>query len=70
MHPSRILVSSGGIPVVTYSECTDVALVFHTALPHRVTEEDEYEGYRIPAGANVIASVWLVSRSCGYLPCL
>lgn len=27
-------------------------------LPHRVTREDEYLGYRIPAGATVIANNW------------
>lgn len=27
-------------------------------LPHRVTEEDVYEGYRIPLGALVVVNVW------------
>lgn len=28
------------------------------ALPHRVTEDDEFAGYRIPKDATVIANVW------------
>ncbi|KJA26057.1 hypothetical protein HYPSUDRAFT_347562 [Hypholoma sublateritium FD-334 SS-4] len=28
------------------------------AAPHRVIEDDEYEGYRIPAGATIIANTW------------
>lgn len=31
------------------------------ALPHGVTEEDEYAGYRIPEGATVMANVWWVA---------
>ncbi len=27
-------------------------------LPHSVTEDDEYLGYRIPAGSTVIANIW------------
>ena len=35
---------------------------FHlnTALPHRVIREDEYQGFRIPKDATVIANVWYV----------
>lgn len=33
---------------------------FLTALPHRLTEEDTYEGYRIPKNATVIANTWAV----------
>lgn len=29
-----------------------------TGLPHCVTEDDEYEGYRIPKGATIIACQW------------
>lgn len=28
------------------------------ALPHRVTQEDTYEGYRIPEGTTVMANIW------------
>lgn len=29
-------------------------------VPHRVTQEDEYMGYRIPAGASVVCNVWTI----------
>ena len=29
-------------------------------LPHRVTAEDEYKGFLIPAGATVFANIWCV----------
>jgi cytochrome P450 len=28
-------------------------------LPHRVIQDDVYEGYRIPKGATVIANIWV-----------
>jgi cytochrome P450 len=28
------------------------------AVPHRVTEDDEYNGFRIPKGSTIIANVW------------
>ncbi len=31
-----------------------------TALPHRLTEEDTYEGYRIPKHATVVANTWAI----------
>lgn len=31
------------------------------AAPHSVTQDDSYMGYRIPAGATVLANVWFVS---------
>lgn len=30
------------------------------ALPHRVSQDDIYEGYLIPKGATVIGNVWYV----------
>ncbi|KAH9487035.1 Cytochrome P450 monooxygenase [Psilocybe cubensis] len=33
------------------------------SLPHRVIEEDEYEGYHIPAGAVVTPNVWAIMHS-------
>lgn len=27
-------------------------------LPHRVVQDDEYLGYRIPKGATVVANIW------------
>lgn len=29
-------------------------------VPHKVTQEDEYMGYRIPAGASVVCNVWAI----------
>ena len=31
-----------------------------TALPHLASQEDDYKGYRIPAGSIVIGNVWYV----------
>ena len=33
------------------------------ALPRRVTNEDEYAGYRIPAGATIFGNSWYVLRA-------
>ena len=30
----------------------------HPAVPHKVTQDDEYNGYHIPAGALVVGNVW------------
>lgn len=40
------------------------------AAPHGVTQDDEYMGYRIPAGATVISNVWYVKleNKAGYNP--
>lgn len=35
---------------------------FPNGLPHRLMEEDIYEGYYIPAGATVFANLWAMSR--------
>lgn len=32
------------------------------AVPHMATEEDEYKGHTIPAGAIIIPNVWYVKR--------
>ncbi|KAK7037684.1 hypothetical protein VNI00_010910 [Paramarasmius palmivorus] len=31
-------------------------------VPHRVTKEDEYMGYRIPGGATVYANIWAITH--------
>ena len=31
-----------------------------TAIPHRLTESDTYEGYYIPAGSIIIPNAWCV----------
>ena len=33
------------------------------AVPHRVTKEDEYGGYVIPAGSTIVANIWAMTRS-------
>ena len=33
---------------------------FYTGVPHSLTTEDEYKGYRIPAGAIIIPNAWYV----------
>ncbi|KAF9568495.1 cytochrome P450 [Agrocybe pediades] len=43
-------------------------LVTPLALPHRVIREDVYEGYRIPAGATVVANVWAILHDEGLYP--
>ncbi|KAL0070250.1 hypothetical protein AAF712_002742 [Marasmius tenuissimus] len=37
-------------------------------LQHRVTEEDMYEGYRIPQGATVIANIWAITHDPDLYP--
>ena len=32
-------------------------------VPHRVTKENDYGGYTIPAGATVVANIWAMSRA-------
>jgi cytochrome P450 len=33
-------------------------LMWHTGVPHKTTQDDEYNGYFIPKGALVMGSVW------------
>lgn len=33
-------------------------LIDNIGVPHLLTEDDEYKGYRIPAGTTVIANQW------------
>jgi hypothetical protein len=40
------------------------------AIPHCVSVEDEYRGYRIPAGSVVIGNVWLMHSNFYELHCL
>ncbi|KAL0576956.1 hypothetical protein V5O48_005027 [Marasmius crinis-equi] len=37
-------------------------------LQHRVTQEDTYEGYRIPEGATVIANIWAITHDPSLYP--
>lgn len=47
-----------------------VSLVLHSGslnadpgIPHMVTEEDEYPGYRIPKGTTILGNTWHVAES-------
>ena len=50
-----------GTCIVTLSNMLTLTLAL--AVPHLVTTEDTYKGYRIPAGSIVIANVWCVLAS-------
>ena len=39
---------------------TDSCLLIVVAIPHRLSTEDEYKGYRLPAGALIIPNAWQV----------
>lgn len=50
-------------PLGTLSSCEVIARLFdlrYTALPHYVEVEDEYKGYRIPAGSVVLGNAWAI----------
>ncbi len=48
------------LPYITAiaKECLRWRSVVPLAVPHIATQEDEYKGYRIPAGSVVIANTW------------
>ena len=33
------------------------------AVPHRVTKDDHYDGYMVPAGSTIVANIWAMTRS-------
>ncbi|KAF9266125.1 cytochrome P450 [Marasmius fiardii PR-910] len=37
-------------------------------VPHRVTVEDDYNGFRIPKGSTVIANIWAITRDTDIYP--
>lgn len=41
----------------------DVSLTFFEGVPHRVTEDNVFNGYFIPKGALVLSNLW-----CAFLP--
>ena len=43
-------------------ECLRWQNVFTLGLPHRLMEEDEYNGYYIPKGSIVLGNVWYVPQ--------
>ncbi|KLO06237.1 cytochrome P450 [Schizopora paradoxa] len=51
--------------------CTETLrweVVLPLALPHYLTDEDEYMGYRIPAGSMILANNWAISRDPALYP--
>ncbi|KAH9944416.1 CyP450 monooxygenase [Epithele typhae] len=49
--------------VAIVKECLRWQNVFTLGLPHRVMEEDEYKGYRIPKGSMVLGNVWTMTHN-------
>ncbi|KAM5535430.1 hypothetical protein V8D89_010952 [Ganoderma adspersum] len=49
-------------------ECLRWQNVFTLGLPHRVMEEDEYKGYRIPKGSIVLGNIWAMTRNARTFP--
>ncbi|KAG6853550.1 hypothetical protein C0991_003342 [Blastosporella zonata] len=66
LHPSE-LNSLVYLPAVM-KEVLRYAPVANLALPHRVTQEDEYQGYRIPKNATVMANVWSILHNADLYP--
>jgi hypothetical protein len=47
------------LPIYTRSSDTDpCSSSFYLAVPHLLTTEDEYRGYRLPAGAIIVPNAW------------
>jgi len=45
--------------------CTPVT---PTGLPHRVTQDDVYQGFRIPKGTTVVANIWAITHDSDIYP--
>jgi cytochrome P450 len=43
-------------------------LILFVAIPHRLTEDDVYEGYLIPAGSTVIGNAWAILHDPEFFP--
>ncbi|KAF9498005.1 cytochrome P450 [Pleurotus eryngii] len=54
--------------VAVLKEVLRYAPVSNLALPHLVTQDDEYHGYHIPAGTTIVANVWAVTRDSQTYP--
>ncbi|KIM82350.1 hypothetical protein PILCRDRAFT_8150 [Piloderma croceum F 1598] len=44
------------------------APVVPAGLPHRVTQENIYQGFRIPKGTTVVANIWAITRDSDMYP--
>ncbi|KAI0689845.1 cytochrome P450 [Cerioporus squamosus] len=49
-------------------ECLRWRSVAPLNIPHVAVQEDEYKGYRIPAGSVIMANMWAYSRDTRYYP--
>ncbi|KLO09892.1 cytochrome P450 [Schizopora paradoxa] len=45
-----------------------LAAIIPLIVPHYTTEEDVYQGYRIPAGTSVITNAWAMANNPDYFP--
>lgn len=45
-------------------ECLRWQNVFTLGLPHRLMQDDEYDGYYIPKGSIVLGNIWRVRPVC------
>ncbi|KAK1225304.1 hypothetical protein PQX77_011722 [Marasmius sp. AFHP31] len=65
-----VLDDESSLPYLTaiIKEVIRWAPVAPLGLQHRVTEEDTYEGYRIPQGATVIANIWAITHDPDLYP--
>ncbi|KZT21317.1 cytochrome P450 [Neolentinus lepideus HHB14362 ss-1] len=54
----------GALPYVSalVQEVLRLSPVAPIGIPHRVTSDDEYLGYRIPKGSSVIANIWAIAH--------
>ena len=55
-HPSHVTRLPYLLAVM--KEVLRFAPVVNLAFPHRVTRDDEYNGYRIPKDTTILANVW------------
>ena len=60
--PSRLptMEDKRGLPYITaiVKECLRWRSVVPLSVPHVAVQEDEYKGFRIPAGSIVISNTW------------
>ncbi|TDL25716.1 cytochrome P450 [Rickenella mellea] len=70
---STRLLTPDDIPALPFvdailKECVRWAPVAELGLPHRVTRDDEYRGFRVPRGAMVLANIWALLHDEDFYP--
>ncbi|GLB39440.1 putative cytochrome p450 [Lyophyllum shimeji] len=65
-HPSEL--GKLGYLTAVMKEVLRYAPVANLALPHKVTQEDEYKGYLIPKDATIVANVWKILHDANLYP--